>query len=87
MFLRSSLLRTYSDILYHNEELKSLTRYRFDKIQKRAQLKQSIARLANIIFTEIEKLVSSLNISFKKIKMFGLYSVINLILLIKVVII
>ena len=83
MFLRSSLLRTYSDILYH----KSLTRYRFDKIQKRAQLKQSIARLANIIFTEIEKLVSSLNISFKKIKMFGLYSVINLTLLIKVVII
>ena len=34
-------LKSYSDTSYHNEELKSLIRYRFDKVQQRAQLKQS----------------------------------------------
>ena len=27
-------LKSYSDTLYHNEELKSLTRYRFDKVKE-----------------------------------------------------
>ena len=30
-------LKSYTDTAYHNEELKSLTRYRFDKVQERAQ--------------------------------------------------
>lgn len=64
MMLMSDVdLKSYSDTLYHNEELKSLTRYRFDKIQERAQLKQSVSRLVNILFPELEKLVSSLHIS------------------------
>jgi len=64
MMLMSDVdLKSYSDILYHNEELKSLTRYRFDKIQERAQLKQSVSRLVNILFPELEKLISSLHIS------------------------
>ena len=46
---------------YHNEELKSLTRYRFDKVQERAKLKTSISRLVNILFPELEKLVPSLH--------------------------
>ena len=50
-------LKSYTDIAYHNEELKSLTRYRFDKVRQRAKLKQSVARLANILFPELEKLV------------------------------
>ena len=48
---------------YHNEELKSLTRYRFDKVKERAKLKSSVARLVNILFPELEKLVSSLHIA------------------------
>ena len=40
MMLMSNVnLKSYSDTLYHNEELKSLTRYRFDKISDRAKLK------------------------------------------------
>ena len=55
-------LKPYSDILYHNEELKSLTRYRFDKVSQRAKLKQSISRLVNILFPELETLVSTLHV-------------------------
>ena len=64
MMLMSDVdLKSYSDTLYHNEELKSLTRYRFDKIQERAQLKQSVSRLVNILFPELEKLVPSLHMT------------------------
>ncbi|MEN6567584.1 MAG: hypothetical protein ABFC57_14965 [Veillonellales bacterium] len=55
-------LKSYTDTAYHNEELKSLTRYRFDKVKNRAQLKQSIARLVTILFPELEKLVPTLHI-------------------------
>ena len=54
-------LQSYSDTSYHNEELKSLTRYRFDKVQERAKLKTSISLLVNILFPELEKLVPSLH--------------------------
>lgn len=54
-------LSPYSNELYHNEDLKSLTRYRFDKISDRARLKQSVSRLVNILFPELEKLVSTLH--------------------------
>ena len=56
-------LKSYTDTAYHNEELKSLTRYRFDKVQERAKLKQSVARLINILFPELEKLVPSLHLA------------------------
>jgi transposase len=56
-------LKSYTDTAYHNEELKSLTRYRFDKVQQRAKLKQSVARLVNILFPELEKLVPSLHMA------------------------
>lgn len=62
MMLMSDVnLKSYSNTLYHNEELKSLTRYRFDKVSERAKLKQSVSRLVNILFPELEKLVSSLH--------------------------
>lgn len=64
MMLMSDVnLKSYSDTSYHNEELKSLTRYRFDKIQERAQLKQSVSRLVTILFPELEKLVPTLHIT------------------------
>ena len=56
-------LKSYTDISYHNEELKSLTRYRFDKVRERAKLKTSVARLVCILFPELEKLVPSLHIA------------------------
>ena len=55
-------LKTYTDTSYHNEELKSLTRYRFDKVRERAKLKTSVSRLVCILFPELEKLVPSLHI-------------------------
>ena len=54
-------LKSYTDTAYHNEELKSLTRYRFDKVSERAKLKQSISRLVNILFPELETLVPTLH--------------------------
>ena len=62
MMLMSDVnLKSYSNTLYHNEELKSLTRYRFDKVQERAKLKTSVTRLVNILFPELEKLVPTLH--------------------------
>ena len=56
-------LKSYTDTAYHNEELKSLTRYRFDKVKERAKLKQSISRLVNILFPELEMLVPTLHMA------------------------
>ena len=55
--------QSYTAALYHNEELKSLTRYRFAKVQERAKLKTSIARLVVILFPELEALVPTLHLS------------------------
>ena len=63
MLLTDRTLKPYSDTSYHNEELKSLTRYRFDKVQERARLKTSVSRLVNILFPELEKLVPSLHMA------------------------
>lgn len=56
-------LKSYTDTAYHNEELKSLTRYRFDKVRERAKLKQSVSRLVNILFPELETLVPTLHMA------------------------
>jgi transposase len=61
MIMSDVSLKPYSDTLYHNEDLKSLSRYRFDKVSDRAKLKQSVSRLVNILFPELEKLVSTLH--------------------------
>ena len=61
MLMSDVNLKSYSDISYHNEELKSLTRYRFDKVKERSALKTSISRLVCILFPELEKLVSVLH--------------------------
>ncbi len=58
MLLSDAGLKPYTDTAYHNEELKSLTRYRFDKVKERAKLKSSISRLVCILFPELEKLGS-----------------------------
>ena len=63
MMMSDMNLKSYSDTSYHNEELKSLTRYRFDKVQERAKLKTSVSRLVCILFPELEKLVPSLHMA------------------------
>lgn len=61
MLMSDVSLKPYTNIAYHNSELKSLTRYRFDKVKERAALKSSVARLINILFPEMEKLFSTLH--------------------------
>lgn len=63
MMMSGIELKPYTGKLYQNEELKSLTRYRFHKVSERARLKQSVSRLVTILFPELEKLVSSLHIA------------------------
>lgn len=63
MLMSDVILKSYSNTSYHNEELKSLTRYRFDKVKERAKLKVSISRLINILFPELEKLVPTLHMA------------------------
>lgn len=57
MLMSDVNLKSYLDTLYQNQELKSLTRYRIDKVKQRAKLKQSVSRLVTILFPELEKLV------------------------------
>jgi len=63
MLISDVNLKPYSYSSYHNEELKSLCRYRFDKVRERAKLKISICRLVTILFPELEKLVPSLHLN------------------------
>lgn len=63
MLMSDVNLKSYSDTSYHNEELKSLTRYRFDKVKERAKLKTSISRLVTILFPELEKHVPTLHMA------------------------
>ncbi len=62
MIMSDVSLKPYSNILYHNEDLKSLTRYRFNKVSERSKLKQSVSRLLNILFPELDKLVSTVHL-------------------------
>ena len=63
MMMSGVVLKSYTAISYHNEELKSLSRYRFDKVRERAKLKQSVSRLVNILFPELERLVPTLHMT------------------------
>lgn len=63
MLMSDVSLKPYTNIAYHNSELKSLTRYRFDKVKERAKLKSSVSRLVTILFPELEKLVPTLHMA------------------------
>ena len=56
-------LTPYTHAAFQNEELNSLTRYRFVKVKQRAKLKLSLARLVNILFPELESAVSTLHLN------------------------
>ena len=62
MLMSDVSLKPYTNLAYHNSELKSLTRYRFDKVSERSKLKTSVSRLVNILFPELEKLLPTLHI-------------------------
>ena len=55
--------RTIASMLMSDVNLKSLTRYRFDKVKERAKLKSSVSRLVCILFPELEKLVPTLHMA------------------------
>ena len=61
MLMSDVSLKPYTNIAYHNSELKSLTRYRFDKVKERSTLKVSVLRLVDILFPELEKLLPTLH--------------------------
>ena len=61
MLVSESADNAYSLQTYQNEELKSLTRYRADKVSQRSKLKQSLSRLVTILFPELESVVSTLH--------------------------
>jgi len=63
MLISSIDLESYLYSSYHNDELKSLTRYRYTKVQERAKLKVSIARLVVILFPELEGFFSDLHLT------------------------
>ncbi len=63
LLMSDRTLKPYSHISYHNEELKSLCRYRFSKVRERAKLKTSLSRLVNILFPELEVLVPTLHMA------------------------
>ncbi len=53
---------SYADFT-SKDNLKSLTRYRFDKVKERAKLKTSVSRLVCILFPELETLVPTLHMA------------------------
>lgn len=61
--LMTQKLTPYVPASYHDKELKSLTRYRFNLVSDCSRLKVSFARLMNIIFPELEKVVHQLQIN------------------------
>ena len=63
LLMSDRTVQPYSLTSYQNEELKSLTRYRADKVRERAKLKSSLSRLVVILFPELEKLVPTLHMT------------------------
>lgn len=63
LMLMTQKLTPYVPVSYHKKELKSLTRYRFSLVQDCSRLKVSFARLMNIVFPELEKIVHELQIN------------------------
>lgn len=61
--LMTQKLTPYVPVSYHEKELKSLTRYRFNLVNDCSRLKVSFARLMNIIFPELEKIVHELQVN------------------------
>ncbi len=60
-------LREYKLKSIETEELKSLSRYRYEKVRERSKLKVSVARLVNILFPELEKVISIQNKSIYRL--------------------
>ena len=61
--LMTQKLTPYVPASYHEKELKSLTRYRFNLVHDCSRLKGSFARLMNIIFPELETIVHDLQVN------------------------
>ena len=63
MLMSGEKSQSYSPTLYHNDELKSFSRYRTQTVEKCTKLKVSVSRLVTILFPELEDLVSSIHLA------------------------
>lgn len=63
MLITGEKSQSYSPSLYHNDELKSFSRYRSQTAEKCSKLKVSVSRLVTILFPELEALVSSIHLA------------------------
>ena len=62
MMLRSGMdIKSYQPKAYHNDELKSLTRFRSRLVKERSVHKTSVSRLVTILFPELEHMVSTIH--------------------------
>lgn len=61
MLMSKKDLTPYCSLAYHNEELKSLTRFRLSLIRQRATLKTSVKRLVVLLFPELEQYISNIH--------------------------
>ena len=68
MLATESADNAYSFQTYQNEELKSLTRYRTDKVNQRSNLKQSLSRLVTCNAPEVSerKRCCQISVSFPR---------------------
>ncbi len=60
--LHTECLKSYTPVSYHISELKSLARYRFSLVQDCARQKSSYARLLNLLFPELQKLIPTIHL-------------------------
>lgn len=61
MLMSNVNLKSYTDLNFINDDLKLLTRYRYEKVKERAKLKTSVSRLICILFPELEKIVPTIH--------------------------
>lgn len=61
MLMSKKDLKPYCSLAYHNEELKSLTRFRLSLIRQRSIWKVSVKRLVVLLFPELEQCTSNIH--------------------------
>ena len=64
MLKNDDTLIPYTSESMKYDELRALTRYRYDKVRERARLRIAVVKLTDILFPELEDLVSDMHGSF-----------------------
>ncbi|SER56838.1 IS110 family transposase [Lachnobacterium bovis] len=61
MLMANLNLKAYTDLNFITDELRSLTRYRYEKVKDRAKFRSTVSKLICILFPELEKMVSTVH--------------------------